>query len=128
MQSEARRGCHVATSPRRDVTKSRRRVNNAEVNNSPRRDVSSKICISSFNVRTARKLGHREAYEERHGIPKQIDTDSEGVPGICTAFHIFRYYFGYEGYVFNTRHLDLFFHDVLDFFIGLHQTPSHTMD
>ena len=33
---------------------------------SPRRDVSSKICISSFNVRKAQKLGHREAYDQRH--------------------------------------------------------------
>ena len=85
--------------PRRDVTKSRRRVNNVEVNNSatsrrhhvataPRRDGTSKICISSFNVRTARKLGHREAYEKRHGISEQIETDSEGVPGICTVFHL----------------------------------------
>ena len=68
MQSKARSGCHVATSPCRDV--------------------SSKICISSFNVRTARKLGHREAYEKRQGIPEQIGTDSEEVPGICTAFHL----------------------------------------
>ena len=74
---------------------SRRRVNNAEVNDvshvatSPRRDVSSKICISSFNVRTAGKLGHREAYERRHGFPEQSDTVFEGVPEICTAFHVF---------------------------------------
>ena len=33
MQNKARSGCHVATSPRRDVTKPRRRVNNVEVNN-----------------------------------------------------------------------------------------------
>ena len=26
-------------------------------------------------------------YEERHGFPEQSDTDFEGVPGICTAFH-----------------------------------------
>ena len=43
MRSRQGSDCHVATSPRRDV--------------------SSKICISSFNVSTARKLGHREAYE-----------------------------------------------------------------
>ena len=86
------------------VAATRRRVNNAEVNNSetsrcgeqfrnvatsPRRDVSSKICISSFNVRMARKLGHREAYKRRHGFPEQSDTDFEEVLGICTAFHVF---------------------------------------
>ena len=35
---------------------------------SPRRDVSSKICTSSFKVRMAQKLGHRETYEKRHEI------------------------------------------------------------
>ena len=29
---------------------------------SPRRDVSSKICTSSFKVRMAQKLGYREMY------------------------------------------------------------------
>ena len=43
-------------------------------------------------------------------------------------FSFVRYYFGYEVDVFNTRHLDRFFHDVLDLFLGLHQTLSHTMD
>ena len=139
MQSKARSGCHVATSPHREVTKSRRRVNNAEVNNSatsrrhnvttsPRRDATSKICISAFNVRTARKLGYREAYEERHGFPEPEDPDFERVPGICTAFHFVRYYLGYYDDVFDTRHFVLFFHDVLDLFLGLHQTLSQTMD
>ena len=139
MQSKARSGCHVATSPRRDVTKSRRRVNNAEVNNSatsrrhhvatsPRRDVTSKICISAFNVRTARKLGHREAYEQRHRFPEPEDPDFERVPGICTAFHFVRYYLGYDDDVLDTRHFVLFVHDVLNLFLGLHQTLSQTMD
>ena len=69
MRSRQGSDCHVATSPRRDV--------------------SSKICISSFNVRTAWKLGHREAYEQRHGVPEQSDTVFEEVPGICIAFHVF---------------------------------------
>ena len=139
MQSKARSGFHVATSPRRDVTKSRRRVNNAEVNNSatsrrhhvatsPRRDVTSKICILAFNVRTARKLWHREAYEQRHGFPEPEDPDFEIVPGICTAFHFVRYYLGYDDDVLDTRHFVLFVHDVLDLFLGLHQTLSQTMD
>ena len=68
MRSRQGSDCHVATSPRRDV--------------------SSKICTSSFKVRMAQKLGYREAYEKRHGIGEQIDTDSEGVLGICIAFHL----------------------------------------
>ena len=74
MRSRQGSDCHVATSPRCDV--------------------SSKICTSSFKVRMAHKLGHREAYERRHGFPEQSDTDFEEVPGTCTAFHFFDI-FGY---------------------------------
>ena len=74
MKSRQGSDCHVATSPRRDVI--------------------SKICTSSFKVRMARKLGYREAYEERHGFLEQSDTVFEEVPGICTAFHVFDI-FGY---------------------------------
>ena len=74
MRSRQGSDCHVATSPRRDV--------------------SSKICTSSFKVRMAQKLGHRKAYERRHGFPEQSDTDFEEVPGTCTAFH-FLDIFGY---------------------------------
>ena len=69
MRSRQGSDCHVATSPRRDV--------------------SLKICTSSFKVRMAQKLGYREAYERRHGFPEQSDTDFEEVPGTCTAFHCF---------------------------------------
>ena len=74
MRSKQGSDCHVATSPRRDV--------------------SSKICTSSFKVRMAQKLGYREAYERRHGFPEQSDTDFEEVPVTCTAFH-FLDIFGY---------------------------------
>ena len=57
--------CHVATSPRRDVC--------------------SRICMSSFNVRAARKLGYREAYDERHGFPEPEDPDFERLPRIRTV-------------------------------------------
>ena len=65
MRSKHGADCHIATSPRRDVR--------------------SRICISSFNVRTARKLGHREAYEQRHGFPEPEDPDFKRLPGIRTA-------------------------------------------
>ena len=67
MKSRQGSGCHVTTSPRRDV--------------------SSKICTSSFKGRMAQKLGYRETYEERHGIPEQIDRDFEEVPGIWIVSH-----------------------------------------
>ena len=90
MKSRQGSDCHVATSPRRDVSTSRR----LHVATSPRRDVISKICTSSFKVRMAQKLGYREAYEQRHGFPEQSDTVFEEVPGICTAFNVFDI-FGY---------------------------------
>ena len=70
---------NVATSQRRDIPTSRRQL---------------EICSSSFKVRMAQKLGYREAYERRHGIPAQSDTDFEEVLGICTVFH-FLDIFGY---------------------------------
>ena len=83
MKSRQGSGCQVATSPRRDVSTSRR----LHVATSPRRDVSSKICTSSFKVRMAHKLGYQKTYEERHGIPEQIDRDFEEVPGIWIVSH-----------------------------------------
>ena len=108
-----------------ELTATSRRLH---VATSPRRDVTSKICISAFNVGTARKLGHREAYEQRHGFPEPEDPDFERVTGICIAFHFVRYYLGYDDDVLDTRHFVLFVHDVLDLFLGLHQTLSQTMD
>ena len=89
MRSRQGSDCHVATSPRRDVGSTMQKSTM-----SPRRDVSSKICTSSFKVRMTLKLGYREAYERRHGLPEQSDTVFEEVPGICTAFHVFDI-FGY---------------------------------
>ena len=82
--------CHVATSQRRDVPKSRRpnvttlgqQCRSQQVETSRRQ---LEICTSSFKVRMAQKLGYREAYERRHGIPEQSDTDFEEVLGICTV-------------------------------------------
>ena len=52
----------VNHSPRRDVPTSRRH----HVATSPRRDVSSKICISSLNARGLGILGHRRTCGQRH--------------------------------------------------------------
>ena len=129
-QCRAKQGV-AATSRRHQVTTSGQQCRSQQFSNvttSPRRDVTSKICFSTFNVRTARKLGHREAYEQRHGFPEPEDPNFERVPGICTAFHFVRYYLGYDDDVLDTRHFVLFVHDVRDLFLGLHQTLSQTMD
>ena len=86
---------HVATSPHHDVGSTI-----AKVNNPQRRDVSTsrrqlENCIPSFKAAGVLKLGYwGKAYDERHGFPEQSDTDFEGVPEICTAFH-FLDIFGY---------------------------------
>ena len=92
MRSRQGSHCHVATSPRRDVTKSRRggqliqkstihhvatshvgtsprrdvtTSRRPHVATSPRRDVSSKICISSLNARGLGIRGHRRTCGQR---------------------------------------------------------------
>ena len=83
---------HVATSQRHDVESTLQKSTSGIVVTSQSRDVATsrcqlEICSSSFKVRMGQKLGYREAYERRHGIPEQGDTDFEEVPGICTVFH-----------------------------------------
>ena len=96
-------GCHVATSPRRDVPTSRSWVNNAEVNNQKRRDVptSRRLNIATLQRRDVSMGsalhhlkhewfgmgGYREAYERGHEIPEQSDANLEEVPVICTVSH-----------------------------------------
>ena len=60
MRSKQGTYCHVATSPRR--------VNHAEVNDitTSRRQLENLHLI--IKCQTARKLGHREAYDQRHGF------------------------------------------------------------
>ena len=89
MRSRQGSDCHVATSPRRDVTTSGQQCRSQRMGTSRRHHVSSKICTSSFKVRMAQKLGYRETYERRHGFPEQSDTVFEEVPETCTTFHFF---------------------------------------
>ena len=77
--------CHVATSPRRDVGSTMQKSMT-----SPRRDVTtSRRQLKNLHLiikcQTARKLGHREAYDQRHGFPEPKDPDFERLPGIRTA-------------------------------------------
>ena len=86
MRSRQGTYCHVATSPRRDVG-----LTMQKSTTSPRRDVTtSRRLLENLHLiiecQTARKLGHGEAYDQRHGFPEPEDPDFERVPGICTAF------------------------------------------
>ena len=84
------RRLHVATSQHHDAESTMQKSTSRNVVTPQRRDVSTsrhqlEIYISSFKVRMAQKSGDREAYERRHGIPEQSDTDFEEVPEICTV-------------------------------------------
>ena len=57
----------------------------------------------------------------------RLTSTSMKYPGFV-VFLIVRYCFGYEDDVFNTRHFHLFFHYVLDLFLGLRRTLSYVMD
>ena len=74
---------NVVTSERRDVSTSQR-LNVATLQ---RRDVNLRSAPHHFKVRMDQKLGYREAYERRHGIQEQSDTDFEELPEICTVSH-----------------------------------------
>ena len=65
---------------------------------SPRRDVSTSqrcdVVTSALDFHPIilkygwlRNRGYREAYEQRHRLPEQINGDFEEVPGICTVSH-----------------------------------------
>ena len=57
--------------PRRDVTTSRRQLENLHL---------------IIKCQRARKLGDREAYDQRHGFQEPEDPDFESFPGIRTVF------------------------------------------
>ena len=68
----------------KEVTATSRRLHVATLQ---RRDVSSRSAPYHLKYEWFRNQGNRKAYERRHGIPEQSDTDFEEVPGICTFFH-----------------------------------------
>ena len=116
--------CHVATSPRRNVWST-----NAEVNIAPRRDVNSKICISSLN---ARRLGIfrvlKNVRPETQNF-RTCNTDFKDLFGfLYWFFFIVLIIFGSHEDVIHITYFVSFLHDVLNLFLGLHQTLSQTMD
>ena len=89
MRSKQGTHCHVATSPRRDVGST---IQKSTIRQ--RRDVTtSRRQLENLHLiikcQTARKLGHEEAYDQRHGIPEQSSTVFEEVHGIFVSFFVF---------------------------------------
>ena len=134
MRSRQGSRCHVATSPRRDVSTSRRhqvttwRSTNTEVNHSPRRDINSKICISSLNARRLGIGGHQRTCGQRHefGEPATLTLEYSGI--FVLVFLIVLIIVGSHEDTFHIAYFVSFLHDVLNLFLGLHQTLSQTMD
>ena len=119
---------HVATSgqQRRSQQFSKSRCHH--VATSLRRDVSSKICISSLNARRLGIEGIGKRTRRGTEFQSQRIQTSRECPGFVPLSIFFRNYLGYDDDVFEIRYFVLFFHDVLDLFLGLHQTLSQTMD
>ena len=121
--------CHVATSPRRNVTKSRRRVNKLQkstISPTSRRQLENLHLI--IKCQRAQNLGHWRTCGGRHENREQSNTAFKELLGILYHFSIVLDIFGSHDDVFHTIHFVSFLHDVLNLFLGLHQTLSQTMD
>ena len=112
---------HVATSPRRDVATSRRR----HVATSRRQLENLHVIIK---CQRARKLGHWRTCGGRHEKREQSNTAFKELLGILYHFSIVLDIFGSHDDVLHTIYFVSFLHDVLNLFLGLHQTLSQTMD
>ena len=132
--------CHVATSPRRDVTKSRRggqqtqKSTSHHVATSPRRDDATSrrqlknlhLIIKCERARKSRASGSVRL-EARNF--RTCNTDFKDLFGfLYWFFFIVLIIFGSHEDVIHITYFVSFLHDVLNLFLGLHQTLSQTMD
>ena len=132
--------CHVATSPRRDVTKSRRggqqmqKSTRHQVATSPRRDVTtSRRQLKNLHL-IIKCEGARDFRELKNVRPeirnfRTCNTDFKNLFGfLYWFFFIVLIIFGSHEDVIHITYFVSFLHDVLNLFLGLHQTLSQTMD
>ena len=145
--------CHVATSPRRDVTKSRRggqqmqksTSTNAEVSifstsrrlhvaTSPRRDMTtSRRQLKNLHLiikcEKAREFRALKNVRPETRIWRTCNTDLKNILGfLYWILFICLIIFGSYDDVLHILYFVSLFHDVLNSFLGLHQTLSQTMD
>ena len=156
MRSRQGSHCHVATSPRRDVTKSRRggqllqKSTRHHVMTSPRRDVTTSrrhhVATSPrHDVTTSRRQlkilhliikceGARDSRVWKNVRPetriwRTCNTDLKNILGfLYWILFICLIIFGSYDDVLHILYFVSLFHDVLNSFLGLHQTLSQTMD
>ena len=125
---------HVATSRRHQVTTSGQQI--AEVNNSAmsrcRHVATSRHQLKNLHLiikcQRAQKLGQGRTCGQRHGNREQSNTAFKELLGILYHLSIVLVIFASHDDVFHTIHFVSFLHDVLNLFLGLHQTLSQTMD
>ena len=132
--------CHVATSPRRDVTKSRRggqqmqKSTIHQVATSSRRDVTTSrrqlknlhLIIKCERAREFRVL--KNVRPEIRNL-RTCNTDFKHLLGfLYWFFFIVLIIFGSYEDILHITYFVSFLHDVLSLFLGLHQTLSQTMD
>ena len=145
MRSRQESHCHVATSPRRDVTKSRRGVNKCRsqpvttsrrhhVATSPRLDVTTSrrqlenlhLIIKCQTAREFRAIGERAARDTKF---QSLQHRLQGSSWIFVLVFLYcLIIFGSHDEVLHIIYFVSFLHDVLNLFLGLHQTLSQTMD
>ena len=136
----SRRHHVVTSSPRRDVSTSRRhqvttwRSTITEVNHSPRRDVTTsrrqlKILHLIIKCEGARKSRVLKDVRPETRIGRTCNTDLKNILGILYwILVICLIIFGSYEDVLHILYFVSLFHDVLNSFLGLHQTLSQTMD
>ena len=140
MRSRQGSHCHVATSPRRDVTKSRRggqliqKSTIHHVATSPRRDVTTSrrqlknlhLIIKCEGARDSRVL--KNVRPEIRNL-RTCNTDFKHLLGfLYWFFFIVLSIFESHEDILHITYFVSFLHDVLSLFLGLHQTLSQTMD
>ena len=139
-EEQARKHCHVATSPRRDVIKSRRggqllqKSTRPHVATSPRRDVTTSRCLLKIlhliiKCEEARESRALECVRQETRNWRPANTDWRILLGfLYWILFIYLVIFGLYDGVFHTLYFVSLLHDVLNSFLGLHQTLSQTMD
>ena len=140
MRSRQGSRCHVATSPRRDVTKSRRggqlkqKSTIPHVATSPRRDVTtSRRQFKNLHL-IIKCEGARDSRVSKNGRPERriwrtCNTDFENILGFLYWFFLFVLIIvGSHEDILDIAYFVSFLHVVLSLFLGLHQTLLQTMD
>ena len=140
MRSRQGSHCHVATSSRRDVTKSRRggQLNQKStiphVATSPRRDVTtSRRHLKNLHL-IIKCEGARDSRVSKNVRPERriwrtCNTDFENILGFLYWFFLFVLIIvGSHEDILDIAYFVSFLHVVLSLFLGLHQTLLQTMD